>query len=120
METIGLAHLTGPTIDLRETVSRILNDIAIKKTPRIVLDFTDITFLSRAAADQLLKEIDRLNKGNVDVSFVNMEPDIGKMLNQVSKSAHQIKSSDTQILEISQSSKVISVLSRFFHRATAG
>lgn len=115
MITVRLSDHTGSTIDLRETVNRILQPI--KETEKVFLDFSGIVFISRAAADQLLKEKKRLNEKNIEVVFLNVSPNISEMLDRVSKGTPQTDISEPRILEIHETHKIISVLSKLFHRS---
>lgn len=116
MLTVKLSDYSKPTIDLRETISRVTQDIVCSKADKVFLDFSNLVFISRAAADQLLKEKKLLNDRNIEVVFLNLASNILEMLNRVSKNTTQKNASELPILEIDQPQKIISVLSRLFHR----
>lgn len=77
--TINIAKLLAVIISSRD-VAEILG-VEIKKadTKSVVLDFTNIKFISRSAAHSLLLLKDKL-KNNKDVSFANAEKDVSEML----------------------------------------
>ena len=117
MLTVELFAYTGETLDLRETVTRLIKETEKNENDKIILDFENITFISRAAADQLLKEKEKLSKKNIEVSFLNLNNNTSEMLAMVSQRAKSKPNlSDLRIIEIDQPHRVISLLSKLFHK----
>lgn len=64
-----------------------LFDIDFLKIKSVEMDFSDISFASRSATHQLIKEKERLeNKLHIKVSFSNLSAEIKKIFELVSKS----------------------------------
>ena len=71
-------------INSRSSVSNLLQDA--HNADHAVIDFKNISFISRSAAHQLLTEIEILQNKGVDITFSNLGPELEAMLDQVSSS----------------------------------
>lgn len=71
-------------INSRFSVSDLLKNAGASN--HAIIDFKDITFISRSAAHQLLTEIETLQNKGVEITFKNLSPEAEVMLNQVSAS----------------------------------
>jgi anti-anti-sigma regulatory factor len=65
----------------------------------IKVDFRGIEFLSRTAAHELLKIKEVLNSKKIDVSFLNLSDQVGKMLGLVEASYTKSKNADFRFVK---------------------
>lgn len=76
----------------REEAKKILKSLAKKSKPGpIYLDFSEIKFISRSFADELLNFLDRLGARKIRVKILNLKPNLKKMIELVKKSKEKIK-----------------------------
>ncbi|MFB6181954.1 MAG: hypothetical protein ABEJ24_03585 [Candidatus Magasanikbacteria bacterium] len=80
--TIKMNEKFGKIVNSREMVRKVLQDYLDKKED-LVLDFSDAEFISRSAADEILK-IKGKYEGNIKI--VNTIDDVEKMIQTVAKS----------------------------------
>lgn len=81
---IILQEKFGETLNTRENVNDLFSQLksSLSNKKNIVLDFTDVTFMSRSFADQLVKVI---NSSNFQIELMNMNLDIQEMYRIVQK-----------------------------------
>lgn len=116
MININLVQEIGDTIDLRESVMKINDSLSISSNEKkIILDFQGIKFVSRAAADQLLKLKKNLAERMIDIEFENMPDNIKEMISQVSLSyTNSSMKRDYQFQQIKSQEKLAKLLSSVF------
>jgi anti-anti-sigma regulatory factor len=74
---IKLSNKFNRSISTRIAVENLFKDIYAEE---IIIDFSDIYFISSSAAHQMVIEVKRLEKQNVKVNIENMTDDVFKML----------------------------------------
>jgi anti-anti-sigma factor len=65
------------SISTRIAVENLLKNI---KTDELIIDFSDISFISSSAAHQMVIEIRLLEQRNINVKCENMNPDVSRMI----------------------------------------
>jgi hypothetical protein len=80
---IIVSNLIGTTLSSREQADSLFNHIR-KCSEKIIVDFSDINFISRSFADQFYKEFLELNKIMMIVT-VNGDQVVSDILNAVSQ-----------------------------------
>ncbi len=76
---LNVAELLAKIISSRDIIEILEEKIKKVDTKSVILDFTNVKFISRSAAHSLLLLKDKL-KNNKDVSFANAEKDVSEML----------------------------------------
>lgn len=96
-----------PTLDTRESASRLVDMIKKEGECKIELDFTGILFMSRSFADQFHKELYNYDH-SIDISIKNANVSILDMLQAVSNTQHARKAikKDYQLLSYNNISKL--------------
>ena len=85
MEKIKHVDFKGlNSIKSRDAVRSFFNHL--EEANEVTVNFSKIEFLSRTAAHELLLIQEKLSSKGVDVSFLNVDPEINKMLELVKKS----------------------------------
>lgn len=83
-EMFKLSDFFAENISNRESVRLVFGKIP--QTDSVTIDFTDIKFISRAAAHELAVLLENYqNKGN-SISLVNVSPEVNKMMETVADS----------------------------------
>lgn len=87
MYKIELKSTIAPTLSSRDVVDVVENLVNNSDQKRVVIDFSDVAFVSRSAADQLLKLKRQHSKwfSSKRVSFQNISPDVEQILVLVRK-----------------------------------
>jgi len=65
------------SISTRIAVENLFKNI---KTDELIIDFSDISFISSSAAHQMVIEIRLLEQRNINVKCENMNPDVSRMI----------------------------------------
>lgn len=122
MTTFRLKDYIGETIDLRESIIRLFDSVILNSSiDTLVFDFSGVTFISRAAADQLLKEQTRCLTKGVKLIFRNVDNDVNEMLQHVTRaSSSSIKAPSLPIRQIKRKEDLVSFLSRLLRRIGDG
>ena len=82
---IKVADLISKTINSRDVVNLLEEEIKKQEISFIKLDFEGVEFISRSAAHALLMVIDRLESRGFSIELVNRGEDLFKMMKVVSK-----------------------------------
>ncbi len=72
-----LSEKFNNSISTRIAVENLLKNI---KTDELIIDFSDISFISSSAAHQMVIEIRLLEQRNINVKCENMNPDVSRMI----------------------------------------
>jgi anti-anti-sigma regulatory factor len=79
-EIIALSSIYETTISSRSSISILLKKFKTSHNLNIVFDFYGIYFMSRSSAQQLMLEKKELEKNNIKISFINITPNVNKIL----------------------------------------
>lgn len=83
-KTIRLFKILAPVISSREIITEILEKkISAENAQTIILDFSDIKFISRSAAHEFLLLKERFNNKRSykkTIDFINMENSVAEMI----------------------------------------
>ncbi len=101
-----LARHFGEKVSSRMAIRHLINSSDVKEMERVIIDFNDVSFLSHSAADQLLKERERLEQQacpaksgeSKTVTFKNVSASVQKLLEAVRKT-RQSKERETSELK---------------------
>lgn len=88
--SLNVAEHIAPVIGSRDVLNVLREKIEKAETQPVVLDFTDVEFISRSAAHALLK----LQEDLLNTEFVNTNQAVSDMLEIVAKSKTQPKKSN--------------------------
>lgn len=72
-----LSEKFNNSISTRIAVENLFKNI---KTDELIIDFSDISFISSSAAHQMVIEIRLLEQRNINVKCENMNPDVSRMI----------------------------------------
>lgn len=81
--TIKVARSLAAILSSRDVISELSDSIKNTKVNFIELDFSNVEFISRSAAHELLslkEDLSRRQNDKKELSFVNTNPDITNML----------------------------------------
>lgn len=78
--------------EARSIQSGIEKKMKEKSSEEIVLDFSRVMFISRSFADELLNVVEKFSKEKKKVSFVNIKPEVKKLLLIVKRTKEKIRS----------------------------
>lgn len=84
--TIKVAKSLAAILSSRDVISELSDSIKNAKANFIELDFSNVEFISRSAAHELLslkEDLSRRQNDKKELSFVNASPDITNMLRVV-------------------------------------
>lgn len=80
---INMADLLAPIISSRDLLERLRNRVKKAETSSVDLDFSEVEFISRSAAHELLsmkEDFKRSFFNKKELSFVNTDNDVSEML----------------------------------------
>lgn len=83
LTTINVSKLLAPIISSRDVASILEDKIKKTDTESVLLDFSNIKFISRSAAHSLLllkEKFESKTSNKKEVSFINADNDIAEML----------------------------------------
>lgn len=72
-----LSEKFNNSISTRIAIENLFKNI---KTDELIIDFSDISFISSSAAHQMVIEIRLLEQRNINVKCENMNPDVSRMI----------------------------------------
>lgn len=77
----------------RDEVKKIFQPLTkeIKLAPTICLDFSEVKFISRSFADELLNFLSNFKRRKIRIKILNLKPNLKKMLELVEKSKEKTK-----------------------------
>lgn len=81
---ISLSSLFNEKINGRSSVKVLFQQV--KDNKYVIFDFTDITFISRAAAHELAVLLEDYQKRDFTISFKNVTDDVNQMLDTITES----------------------------------
>ncbi len=108
--TILSKLLLGSAINSRESIKLLFNHIS--NNERYIIDFQKIDFISRAAAHELLIQIEEGQAKGIDISIQNLSSSVNQMIESVSKSrkSNAKKATFVKQVEFDSESDLISYL----------
>lgn len=112
MKTFKLAERISEDIRSRSNSKIIRDYIAENANERIVLDFSNVRFISRSFADEVCQIMDDYK----NVSFANTQTDVERMLSIVMLNRHRQRVYDedkTDIVNVETMEELSNVLSTF-------
>lgn len=77
---IKLSEIYEKNVTSRASISSIIEKYRLSSDLKITFDFSQINFLSRSAAQQLILERDYFVNKNIKFEFTNIEFQVNKML----------------------------------------
>ena len=83
---IKIADKIAPIVSSRDIIVKLKNDISKLKAKEVSLDFTDVNFVSRSAAHELLitkEELKRKTLRKKNIIFINTNNDVKEMIRTV-------------------------------------
>jgi anti-anti-sigma regulatory factor len=80
---IKVAEYFNGQVNGRSSINSVFSK---DKEQNVILDFQDITFISRSVADELLAHKETYSKENLSISFVNCCDEVKKMIDNVGES----------------------------------
>jgi anti-anti-sigma regulatory factor len=83
---VHLSKVFHSGISARDAVKKIFEE---KHQKNLVLDFSNINFVTRSAADQLLKEKSKSGSSDTLIRFINVSTPVSRMFNAVEASKKQ-------------------------------
>ncbi|WP_143959145.1 STAS domain-containing protein [Litoribacter populi] len=99
----------------RNTIKSAFNQ-PFSSEDRLLVDFAGVKFISRAAAHELLSQVDKLAKKGVESSFINLNEELDKMFDLVENSIGKEKQASFRFvkwLEFENESKYQKYLLQF-------
>jgi anti-anti-sigma regulatory factor len=93
MSKIELKSAIAPTLSSRDIVDVVEKLVDQNDQRRVVIDFSGVTFVSRSAADELLKLQDKYNTflNRNKLTFENVPSDVEQILTLVEKQQRSTK-----------------------------
>lgn len=93
MSKIELKSAIAPTLSSRDIVDVVEKLVDQNDQRRVVIDFSGVTFVSRSAADELLKLRDRYTRflSRKKLAFENVPADVAQILTLVKKQQSSTK-----------------------------
>ena len=88
--TISLAKTFEQSVTSRSAIVNLFR-FDSEKVHSVKVDFEDIVFISRSATHQLITEKRKLEKENIQVTFVKINSEIEKMIDAVIKAVDKPK-----------------------------
>ncbi|MFA6446398.1 MAG: hypothetical protein WC289_01130 [Patescibacteria group bacterium] len=90
MNRIVLKSAVAPTLSSRDIVEVVQTLVDKLNQRRVVIDFSGMTFVSRSAADELLKLQERFSGffSNKKINFENIPTEVAQILALVKKQQH--------------------------------
>lgn len=83
LKIIKIAEVLAPIMSSRDVVDNLLAPIRKADIQSVVLDFTDVDFISRSAAHELLLLQEEFHQKRRELSFENTNSDISQMIRTV-------------------------------------
>lgn len=80
---IKIAERIAPILGSRDVVQELDNSIKKTRNNLVDLDFSKVDFVSRSAAHELVSLKEKWNKKSKNISFVNTNQDVAKMLRAI-------------------------------------
>lgn len=83
---IRIADKIAPIVSSRDIIVKLKNDISRLRAKEVSLDFTDVNFVSRSAAHELLtmkEELKRKALRKKNIIFINTNNDVKEMIRTV-------------------------------------
>jgi len=80
LKVIKIAEVLAPIMSSRDVVDKLLAPIRKTEIQSVVLDFTDVEFISRSAAHELLLLQEEFHQKHKELSFENANKDITQMI----------------------------------------
>ncbi len=77
--------------EARNIQSRIKKELKKNHSSDISLDFSQVIFVSRSFADELLNVIEEFGEKGKKISFLNLKPEIKKLISIVKRSKEKIR-----------------------------
>ena len=77
---INIAQLIAPLVSSRDTLSILRQEVEKNPAEAVDFDFQNVEFISRSAAHEFLLLKEELRQNNIQVNFVNTNPDVTAML----------------------------------------
>jgi len=83
--TINVASVVAPVLASRDVISALKSQIEELAAQQVQLDFTDVEFVSRSAAHELLRLKEQLatQDRKQEIEFVNANDEVSQMLRTV-------------------------------------
>ena len=81
-QVINIENFLPETVTSRKAIEALSNSSSISKNTSYVFDFSNIDFISRSFADELLHFI---KKNNISVTFVNTNSNVEQIIKAVQK-----------------------------------
>jgi len=100
---IKLSDYFNNQINSRSAVSSFLNQKIDKEN--VILDFSDINFISRATAHELLSSVDKFANRGVKITFTNLNSQVESIIDKVDASRKDSFKKATFVNRISFSSE---------------
>lgn len=96
---ISVKSILGNTINTREAAQILLHNLKNDSGAKIIMDFSEVDFISRSFADSLVKKRDELlNAGSFEFSLVNASDSILTMIQSVEKTQNKQKRSESSFI----------------------
>jgi len=76
---------------IQDLKSNLLKQIPSDDSNQIILDFSQVYFISRSVADELLNMMDEIANQNIEIKFANISPELERFLSVVRKSKQKIR-----------------------------
>jgi|SRR3989338_742006 len=84
--TIKIAEKIAPIVSSRDIIVKLKNSISKLKAKKVSLDFSNVVFVSRSAAHELLimkEELERKMVRKKSIIFINTNNDVKEMIRTV-------------------------------------
>jgi anti-anti-sigma regulatory factor len=84
-KTIDVAAIVAPVLASRDLISTLKNEIEKTAAKQVQLDFSNVEFVSRSAAHELLrlKETITAQASKISIEFINANDEVARMLRTV-------------------------------------
>lgn len=120
--TINVASVVAPVLASRDVISALKSEVEKNTAQQVQLNFTDVEFVSRSAAHELLRLKEQLlaQDSKREVEFINTNEEVSQMLRTVAsnravpKKSSQIAPLKTVSINDLESSSLLSFLRRLF------
>ncbi len=89
----------GETVNTRGALSTLLSKIQLQEKSTLVVDFSDVEFISRAFADELVKKREEWQQKGIKVILQNVGENVLNMLNAVART-QQAKKRNTEEVQV--------------------
>lgn len=83
--TIKLAAYFDSSINTRDAVRAVFAESIPSNTKNLVIDFSDIEFISRSPGDEILKQRKKLINADISVTFKDVPAQVAKVLDVIGK-----------------------------------